>query len=496
MELFNDLVIFEMANSHQGQVSHGLNIINEIDRIVSSFNLKAAVKFQFRDLDTFIHKDFKGRNDVKHINRFESTRLNKLDFKIMIDEVKKLNMIAISTPFDEAGVTWCLDLGIDIIKVASCSANDWPLLEKIAKANKPVIISTGGKTIKEIDKIYNFFIHRNVDFAILHCVSEYPVKHDDVQLDFIDLLRKRYPNIPIGYSGHESPDDTIIAQMAIAKGAKILERHVGVETNTIKLNNYSMNPSQAMNWVNSIVDARKMCKINGVSDKFISEDEKKSLVSLMRGVYSRKAITKDTPIHFEDVYFAMPLLDGNMSSSDFYDGVVATKDYKMDQPISETREKSSINLVRDVIHQAKGLLNESGIKIGNEFTVELSHHYGMKKFREIGATIINIINREYCKKLIIVLPGQKHPEHFHKIKEEAFQLLYGDLTCNIDSVTYNMIPGDIKYVLRNQMHSFSSNGGAIFEEISTTHIKGDSYYPDDKISKLDLIERKTVIEEW
>ena len=66
--------------------------------------------------------------------------------------------------------------------------------------------------------------------------------------------------------------------------------------------------------------------------------------------------------------------------------------------------------------------------------------------------------------------------------------MYGDLTCNIDSVTYNMIPGDIKYVLRNQMHSFSSNGGAIFEEISTTHIKGDSYYPDDKISKLDLIE--------
>ena len=81
----------------------------------------------------------------------------------------------------------------------------------------------------------------------MHCVSEYPVKHDDVQSDFIDLLRKRYPNIPIGYSRHESPDDTIIAQMAIAKGAKILERHVGVETDTIKLNSYSMNPSQAMN---------------------------------------------------------------------------------------------------------------------------------------------------------------------------------------------------------------------------------------------------------
>ena len=496
MEHFNDLIIFEMANSHQGDTSHGLLIIKEMKKIVDSFNLKAAVKFQFRDLDTFIHKDFQSRNDIKHINRFKSTRLYKPDFKIMIDEVKKLNMIAISTPFDEAGVTWCEDLGIDIIKVASCSANDWPLIEKIAKTNIPVIISTGGKKIKEIDKIYNFFIHRNVKFAILHCVSEYPVKQDVAQLDFIDLLRKRYIDIPIGYSGHESPDNTIIAQMAVAKGAKILERHVGVETDTIKLNNYSMNPSQAMNWVNSIVDARKICNLNGVSDKYISEDEIKSLNSLMRGVYSRKQIAEGTPIHFEDVYFAMPLQDGNMSSSDFFDGVIATKNYIIDEPISEIKQENRITLARDVIHQAKGLLNESGIRIGNQFSVELSHHFGMEKFKEIGATIINIINREYCKKLIIILPGQKHPDHFHKIKEEAFQLLYGDLTCNIDDANYNMVPGDIKYVLRNQVHSFSSKGGAVFEEISTTHVKGDSYYLDDKISKLDLIDRKTIVEEW
>jgi N-acetylneuraminate synthase len=496
MEIFNDLVIFEMANSHQGQLSHGLRIINEIGKIVLSSNVKAAVKFQFRDLDTFIHKDFKGRNDVKHINRFESTRLNKSDFQVMIEEVKRQNMFAISTPFDEAGVDWCKDLGIDVIKVASSSSNDWPLLEKIASSNKPIIVSTGGKTINDIDKIYNFFIHRKVNFALLHCVSEYPVKHDDVQLDYIDTLHKRYPNIPIGYSGHENPDDTVIPQMAIAKGAKILERHVGVETDTIKLNSYSMNPTQTMNWVNSIVVARKICKINGVSDKFISNAEKISLNSLMRGVYSNKFISKNSTINSTDVYFSMPLLEGSMSSSEFYDGIVASKDYSVDQPIVETRQKNIINLSREVIHQAKGLLNESGICIGDEFTVELSHHYGLKKFREIGATIINLINREYCKKLIIILPGQKHPSHFHKIKEEAFQLLYGDLTCIIDDVNYKLIPGSIKYVLRNQIHSFSSVNGAVFEEISTTHIKGDSYYLDEEISKLDLIQRKTTIEDW
>jgi len=59
-----------------------------------------------------------------------------------------------------------------------------------------------------------------------------------------------------------------------------------------------------------------------------------------------------------------------------------------------------------------------------------------------------------------------------------------------------MTPGDMKTVLRRQIHSFSSKSGAIFEEISTTHVKGDSYYQDKTISKLDVMERKTIIKEW
>lgn len=164
--------------------------------------------------------------------------------------------------------------------------------------------------------------------------------------------------------------------------------------------------------------------------------------------------------------------------------------------MKEKKYVSDVKSARSVIHDAKGMLFEAGIALGTDFEVELSHHYGMKNFRQTGAIIINIVNREYCKKLIIVLPGQKHPRHLHKVKEETFQLLYGDLDVEINGQKNSMKPGDMKTVFRGQIHSFSSKAGAIFEEISTTHVKGDSYYQDKMIAKLDLMERKTIIKEW
>jgi N-acetylneuraminate synthase len=84
----------------------------------------------------------------------------------------------------------------------------------------------------------------------------------------------------------------------------------------------------------------------------------------------------------------------------------------------------------------------------------------------------------------------------HKVKEETFQLLYGDLTVNIEGKDIYMKPGDIQTVLREQNHSFTSTKGAIFEEVSTTHIKNDSYYDDPIIRSLDPIERKTILQKW
>lgn len=495
-EIFDNLFIFEMANSHQGSVEHGIDIIHAMGKIARKYNIKAAVKLQYRDLDTFIHPDYKERTDVKHIPRFMSTRLNYDQFTQLVDAIKEEDMIAMSTPFDETGVDWCMDQGIDIIKVASCSSLDWPLLSKVAVSNKPVIISTGGKTLSDIDKLYNFFSHRGCQFAFLHCVAEYPAPKDSLQLNFIDKMRRRYPDVTIGYSGHENPDDHTVPMMAIAKGAAILERHVGLPTDTIKLNAYSMCPEQADAWVQASVDARIMCGMKKRGEKYVSQEELDSLNSLMRGVYLKHDVKKGDVIGREDVFFAMPCHDKQTTSGDFKEGVVAHKDYNINDELHEPKIITEINLVRSVIHDAKGMLYEAGIALGEDFEVELSHHYGMQHFRQTGAVIISIINREYCKKLLIVLPGQKHPTHLHKIKEETFQLLYGDLQVDVEGKHRDMKPGDIQTVLRGENHSFASKHGAIFEEVSTTHVRSDSYYQDEKIRVMDPIERKTILRSW
>lgn len=483
-KIFDDLFIFEMANSHQGSVEHGKDIIHEMGKIARKYNIKAAVKLQYRNLDTFIHPDYKGRKDVNHIPRFESTRLTYDQFTELVEAIRSEGMIAMSTPFDEDGVDWCMDQGLDIIKVASCSSLDWPLLEKIAATHKPVIISVGGKTISDIDKLYNYFTHKRCDFAFMHCIAEYPAPIERLQLDFIDKLRRRYPDNVIGYSGHEDPDDNVIPMMAIAKGAKILERHVGLPTETISLNAYSMNPDQADKWVKSALEAKEICKMKKETERYISQAEIDSLNSLMRGVYLKHDVKKGTELKREDVFFAMPNHDKQMTSGEFFEGVVASKDYKANEELHETKPVTDTNLARSVIHDVKGMLYEANIYLGDTFEAELSHHYGMKHFRQFGAVIISIVNREYCKKLIAVLPGQQHPDHMHKVKEETFQLLYGDLEVVVDGEEREMKPGDIQTVLRGQMHSFSSRTGAVFEEISTTHVK------NVRIMKIRLLPRK------
>lgn len=494
--IFEDLFIFEMANSHQGSVEHGIDIVHAMGKIARKYNIKAAVKLQYRNLDNFIHPDYVNREDIKHVPRFMSTRLNYDQFSQIVDAIREEGMLTMVTPFDEDSVDWCMDQGIDIIKIASCSALDFPLLLKVAQTHKPIILSTGGKTISDIDKVYNFLTHKGCNFAFMHCVAEYPTPMERLQLDFIDKMNRRYPNITIGYSGHEDPNDNTVPMLAIAKGAKILERHVGLPTETITLNAYSMNPAQADKWVEATLNAKNICSLKKNNEKYISQEEIDSLHSLMRGVYLKHDVAAGQEIKREDVFFAMPCFDKQMTSGEFYDGVIASKDYKALDELHEKKKVTNINLVRSVIHDAKGMLYEAGIALGNDFEVELSHHYGMQHFRQFGAIIINIINREYCKKLIIVLPGQNHPVHAHKVKEETFQLLYGDMKVNIEGKDIAMLPGDIQTVLRGEKHSFTSVKGAIFEEVSTTHVKNDSYYDDPKIRELDPIERKTIMRNW
>ena len=217
--------IFEIANNHQGRLQHGLDIVESMGRIVRKHRIRAAVKLQYRDLATFIHPDFRS-GDHKHIKRFLSTELPAGDYATLVSAIHEHGMIAACTPFDERSLDLLINHGVDIVKIASCSANDWPLLERIARCSKPVICSSGGLRQQEMDQIVNFFEHRGVmDFSLLHCVGLYPTPNDALQLHVLDWMRRRYHWLRIGYSGHEAPTNLDPVKIAVAKGARILERH-------------------------------------------------------------------------------------------------------------------------------------------------------------------------------------------------------------------------------------------------------------------------------
>ena len=350
--------------------------------------------------------------------------------------------------------------------------------------------------MKEIDNLVTFFGHRYAHFAIEHCVSIYPTPTDKLQLEQIAILKRRYPSLTVGFSTHEPPDNTENIQMAYAKGARTYEKHVGVETPKIKLNAYSTNPKQTEAWVEAWERAK--AAMGGI-EKVLDPKEQEDLESLMRGVFAKKPIKKGQKLKSSDLYFAFPIEKGQLPSGRFFEGIVADRSYKKDEALRADIRKdgySPTQTIYQAVHAIKGMLNEAGIQGLADADLELSHHYGLENFATHGVTIIDCINREYCKKILVQLPGQMHPNHHHLKKEEAFHMLAGELEMDLGGRRKTLRPGDVQVIQRGVKHSFWTDTGAIFEEISTTHFNDDSMYEDRKISSKPREARKTKLINW
>jgi sialic acid synthase SpsE/mannose-6-phosphate isomerase-like protein (cupin superfamily) len=495
---FEGLVVLDLANNHQSSVDHGKAVIRAAAEAMRKHGVRAAMKFQFRQLDSFIHPAHRKQSDNKYVARFLSTELKRADFQQLLDAVREEKLLAMCTPFDEASVAIICDMGFDILKVASCSATDWPLLEAVADAGLPVVCSTGGLALNQVDDLVSFFDHRGVRFALMYCVSIYPTPPSSINLNMIEIMRLRYPDVTIGWSTHEDPNDTAPVHMAVAKGAGMFERHVGLETDKIKLNGYSSTPEQLDRWMAAYRHAQAIC--GSETERAVEAVEGDSLILLARGIFAKKPIKKGAVLKRDQVYFAMPQADGSLASGQWRDGIVATVDIKADAPLLnrqvEVPAEPDYMVVKSALHDVKALLNQASVVLNSAFDVEYSHHYGIRNFREFGAVIINCINREYCKKIIVQLPGQRHPSHYHKRKEETFQVLSGQLHVNVDGHIRTLDPGETLLVQPGVWHSFWTDGGCVFEEVSTTHYNDDSYYADKKINKMARPERKTIVDHW
>lgn len=219
-DIFEELFVLELANNHWGDVDRGLKIISDFSKIVRFNNVKATIKLQVRDVDSFIHKDFRARSDIRYIKKTLDTQLSKDQLVTLFNAVRKGGCMTSATPFDEKSVELCVELGVQILKLASSDLNDWFLIEKIASTRKPVIASTGGSSLKDMDDLVTFFENRNIPLGLNHCVSIYPSENHELEMNQIDFLQARYPNHTIGFSTHEHRDWETSMLIAYAKGAR------------------------------------------------------------------------------------------------------------------------------------------------------------------------------------------------------------------------------------------------------------------------------------
>lgn len=333
-DIFDELFVLELANNHWGSLERGLQIIHDFGRVVRYNGVRAAIKLQFRDIDTFVHRDYRHRTDIRYIGKTLATKLSQAEIGRMVDAIRATGCIPMATPFDEHSVDLCVKFGMPIVKLASSDLNDWVLIERLAKTRKPIIASTGGSSVKDVDDLVTFYENRSIPLAINHCVSLYPCEDEDLQLNQIDYLRGRYPGVTIGFSTHEYTDWETSVAIAYGKGARTFERHIDIERDEIPVSPYCSTPDQADRWFRAFARTKAMCGPAGTSKRIPGRKETEYLEALVRGVYAARDLPEGHELTAEDYYLAVPLLRGQLSCRELIEGERLTRALRANAPVA------------------------------------------------------------------------------------------------------------------------------------------------------------------
>ena len=222
----NAYIIAEIGNNHNGSYSLAIEMI---DKAISAG--ANCVKFQMRTLDQVYRKRSTARGEdlgteyvVDLLKRFE---LLKSEHQKLFEYCSKKQITYLCTPWDSTSLEFLEEIGVSAYKVASADLTNMPLIELLIKTGKPLILSTGMSTLEEIKFTASVLDKSKSEFTFLHCNSTYPALLEDINLSWINELKKIHSNV--GYSGHERGISVTIA--AVAMGISIIERHFTLDRN-------------------------------------------------------------------------------------------------------------------------------------------------------------------------------------------------------------------------------------------------------------------------
>ncbi len=216
-------IIAEIGQAHDGS----LGILHSYIEALKSIGID-AIKFQthIAEAESSVHEPFRINFSYEDQNRYDYWKrmsFTKDQWKSIKKHCDEIGVEFMSTPFSNLAVDWLEEIGVKRYKVGSGDVSNFLLLEKIAKTNKEIIISSGMSSFNELDKSVEFIKKFHNKISILQCTTSYPTKPENIGLNVISDLKARY-NLRIGFSDHSGSINTSLA--AISLGAKIVEFHV------------------------------------------------------------------------------------------------------------------------------------------------------------------------------------------------------------------------------------------------------------------------------
>ncbi len=230
---------------------------------------------------------------------------------------KKIKMPCFSTPYDDEGVEVLKKLNAQMYKVSSFEMNDFSLVKKICKLKKPVIISTGLASIKEIQNVYNVAKKSGCKkLILLYCVSSYPAKNKDFNLNNINILQKKF-NCEIGFSDHSI--DNSVAMLAVASGVRVIEKHIALGNQTKGLDiEFSIKGKEIRKFKE---DMYKAWELMGKKNFYRTKNELKN-IKFQRSIYVIKKIKKGEKFSSKNIRRIRP---GYSLSPTFWDSIMGKK---------------------------------------------------------------------------------------------------------------------------------------------------------------------------
>ena len=218
-------VVAEIGHNHQGDLEKAKALVHAARECGVD-----AVKFQKRDnrrLFTRVFYDSPYDNENSFGATYgahrEALELSKSDWFELSRYSREEGVAFVAAPFDEPSADFLAELGVDAFKFASGDLLNVPFLRYVAALGKPMLLSTGGGTLEDVDRAVEAIVAANEELAVLHCTASYPADVEDLNLSVIGALRERYPELVIGLSDHHN--GIAMALVGYMLGARIFEKH-------------------------------------------------------------------------------------------------------------------------------------------------------------------------------------------------------------------------------------------------------------------------------